>query len=592
MNKKLLVCTALMAALLTGCTSQQVSQQPQGNSSLNASVAQSSTKAAEPTKAITAKPDVETQAGKPAPQNPITAQELPPEQVETQAPETKPAQTQAPVEMEEIELPDEDETEALTEIPDGDDSDLEEMNGTEAVPDGDDSDLEEMNGQTVPAQNAGLYLLPNSDTQVLTEGDVSGMTADQLRIARNEIYARHGRIFKSADLKSWFEAQAWYKGTVSGDDFDEKVLNDIERANVKFLKEMEEKAPTGSVPAEGIPAQGADEDGDDLEEMNAGATEAVPAAAADGAEDDADLEEMNAGAAEAVPAVAADGEEEPTWVEETFVLEPAEDEGDAEEEDDLAEMNGQPAETAAAEAAVDPSKSNTYVLPDSATKKLTESDVAGLSADQLRIARNEIYARHGMKFKSEDLQAWFGAQAWYQGTVSGSDFDDSVLSETERANVKFLKEMEEKGPAAAPAETVPAVAAEEDGDDLEEMNAEVPEEVPAVAADDAEEDDGDLEEMNAGAAAAPAAELPEAPDKAKVDSYGYDADGASVLSFAIQPGSVQAKEGYYIVKATYGQGITVPAGMQEGDTVTVTANELTGETWNLTMKDGSLYSDA
>lgn len=40
---------------------------------------------------------------------------------------------------------------------------------------------------------------------------ISGKTAAELRFLRNEIYARHGYIFNSADLKNYFNKQDWYK---------------------------------------------------------------------------------------------------------------------------------------------------------------------------------------------------------------------------------------------------------------------------------------------------------------------------------------------------------------------------------------------
>lgn len=49
--------------------------------------------------------------------------------------------------------------------------------------------------------DASEYILPDSDTRCLTEEDVAGLSEDEIRIALNEIYARHGRIFQSEDLK-------------------------------------------------------------------------------------------------------------------------------------------------------------------------------------------------------------------------------------------------------------------------------------------------------------------------------------------------------------------------------------------------------
>ena len=68
----------------------------------------------------------------------------------------------------------------------------------------------------------------------------------------------------------------------------------------------------------------------------------------------------------------------------------------------------------------DSSEENEYVLPDSANRKLKKSDLKGLSKEELRIARNEIYARHGRMFDDKNLQKYFDSQSWYEGTVHSS----------------------------------------------------------------------------------------------------------------------------------------------------------------------------
>lgn len=84
-----------------------------------------------------------------------------------------------------------------------------------------------------------------------------------------------------------------------------------------------------------------------------------------------------------------------------------------------------------------------YILPDSSSRQLTASDLAGLTSEQLRIARNEIYARHGRKFNDDELQAYFNSQTWYNGTIEPNQFDDmSLLSEIERKNLEVIKDRE------------------------------------------------------------------------------------------------------------------------------------------------------
>ena len=83
-----------------------------------------------------------------------------------------------------------------------------------------------------------------------------------------------------------------------------------------------------------------------------------------------------------------------------------------------------------------------YILPQSAERRLTEADLEGLSHQQLCLARNEIYARHGRIFQTPQIAAYFEAQSWYHGTVPGASFDNNTLSPIEHANADFLANYE------------------------------------------------------------------------------------------------------------------------------------------------------
>ena len=83
-----------------------------------------------------------------------------------------------------------------------------------------------------------------------------------------------------------------------------------------------------------------------------------------------------------------------------------------------------------------------YLLPSSATVYLNEADVAGFSQQKLNYARNEIYARHGRKFVSQELTDYFNTTDWYEGTISPEEFDELVLNDYERANANFLRKLE------------------------------------------------------------------------------------------------------------------------------------------------------
>ena len=89
----------------------------------------------------------------------------------------------------------------------------------------------------------GDYMFAESSHRYLSNADLAGLTKDQLRIARNEIYARHGRRFAAADLQQYFDAKSWYRGTISPEAFQESVLNEFEKYNTQLILQYEGTLP-------------------------------------------------------------------------------------------------------------------------------------------------------------------------------------------------------------------------------------------------------------------------------------------------------------------------------------------------------------
>lgn len=56
----------------------------------------------------------------------------------------------------------------------------------------------------------------------------------------------------------------------------------------------------------------------------------------------------------------------------------------------------------------------------------------------LHLAKNEIYARHGYIFNSEDLNNYFKGQIWYEPSIKPENFKDSLFNKNEQANLKLL----------------------------------------------------------------------------------------------------------------------------------------------------------
>ena len=80
----------------------------------------------------------------------------------------------------------------------------------------------------------GLY--PEASQRILKASDLKGLNSFDLKVMRNEIYARHGYIFKTQEMKDYFGEQDWYYGRYNNLD---KYLSKIEKTNIEFIKKLE-----------------------------------------------------------------------------------------------------------------------------------------------------------------------------------------------------------------------------------------------------------------------------------------------------------------------------------------------------------------
>lgn len=78
------------------------------------------------------------------------------------------------------------------------------------------------------------YIFANSDRVRLAPDMLRGLSRDQLRLARNEIYARRGRFFRDPQLAAYFSRFDWYKPFAW-----DVPLNAVEQANVNLIASME-----------------------------------------------------------------------------------------------------------------------------------------------------------------------------------------------------------------------------------------------------------------------------------------------------------------------------------------------------------------
>ncbi len=89
--------------------------------------------------------------------------------------------------------------------------------------------------------NDSDFVLPNSSSEYLSMDDLDGLMKNECRIARNEVYARHGRIFKDEGLRDYFNQFDWYEPTIDPDDFnDDSILSDVEKKNLDLITDYEQ----------------------------------------------------------------------------------------------------------------------------------------------------------------------------------------------------------------------------------------------------------------------------------------------------------------------------------------------------------------
>jgi hypothetical protein len=173
-----------------------------------------------------------------------------------------------------------------------------------------------------PAKPGSDFIFPDSDSRLLASNELRGLSKDDLRIARNEIFARRGRYFSSSDLTARFSRFSWYRPQTW-----DPQLNNIERANVALIERIE-------------------------------------------------------------PSDASHGD---------------------------------------------------FIIPDSDRRVLLPGELRKLSKEELRIARNEIFARRGRYFEAPDLKARFERFSWYSPNTW-----NPKLNSIEQANVTLMDQVEKR----------------------------------------------------------------------------------------------------------------------------------------------------
>ncbi len=95
-----------------------------------------------------------------------------------------------------------------------------------------------------PEHYIGMYQEKNAASvypaYYLSESEVSSMSAEEIQFVINQIYAKNGYIFKKTNLKNYFNAQPWYRGTIS--DMGSVSFSSMDKANLNLLTSYRSKS--------------------------------------------------------------------------------------------------------------------------------------------------------------------------------------------------------------------------------------------------------------------------------------------------------------------------------------------------------------
>lgn len=84
---------------------------------------------------------------------------------------------------------------------------------------------------------------PWTSTRLIQPAELDALSLGELELMRNEIYARHGWIFRRPDLRNYFTSQPWYRPKSDNAYYSnrqvEAELTPVERRNIQIIVSRE-----------------------------------------------------------------------------------------------------------------------------------------------------------------------------------------------------------------------------------------------------------------------------------------------------------------------------------------------------------------
>jgi hypothetical protein len=251
----------------------------------------------------------------------------------------------------------------------------------------------------------------DSRKTALKPADIARVPLEDLKLMRGLVFGRHGRIFKDAEIRVYLEAQDWYKPNA---DFKNSQLNDTEVKNLDLIRIAEASKHATVQPG-------------DMRYWQMRPLTARKLGTHSGAEWLVLKSEIEA--------IHGKRFNEPwlqQYFDERYWYQPA-DKYDpkkltANELKNLATISL--AQKRARKVAIAPGDMELFE-----NKLISPAMLSGLNLHELRLLRNEVYARHGRQFQAPWLSQHFYSQPWYQ---PNDTFKDEDLSGSDKTNVETM----------------------------------------------------------------------------------------------------------------------------------------------------------
>ena len=250
----------------------------------------------------------------------------------------------------------------------------------------------------------------------IKQAQAQKLAMEDLKLLRGIIFGRHGRVFKDSDIKAYLDEQSWYK---ANPDFKNSMLNDVERRNLDMIRIAEASKHETIQPG-------------DMRYWRDRAITPRKLGKHSGAEWKVLLAE--------VEAIHGKRFDDDAWLQQYF------DERywyfpDAKY--DAKKLSAIEQKNLALLSDAQKKQRKVALLPGDMeyfeNKAITEQMLHGLSLHELRLLRNEVYARHGRMFHADWLQQYFFFQPWY---APDENFKDEELSGNDKTNVETIVKYE------------------------------------------------------------------------------------------------------------------------------------------------------